>query len=220
MLRRAIADHEEGWLLTKVLSFDKDNVPANILAALQKFTNKANQKPRFLDKGSFYEEVAKQSRTAAALWVWVIAIDTYAKCYMLQDGNAIPTLSRAYHQLREWEQKSVPVQLPYLHHFQLSEDELSTLMEEQSDENLTRLDASIRRIPRHDDFVGRRGVTPPRLNRQQLSRLSDLLLSEAPWRADKTVPGRLWTAMSVAELIGRNFGQNLVDLVASTRLVS
>ena len=47
----------------------------------------------------------------------------------------------------------------------------------------------------------------------RISQLSQLLLSEAPWRADKAVPERLWTATSVAGLIGRNFGQNLVDLV-------
>lgn len=212
MLRREIAEQEQGWLLARTLCFDKDNVPANTLAALQKYTDKADQKPRFLTKGAFYEEVAGKSRTAAALWAWVIAIDTYTKCYKLQDGDTIPTLSRTYHQLREWEQTSVPVQWPYLHHFELSESQQRALMEEQSVENAARLDASISLVPKHADFVGRKGVTASRLNEEQLSQLSVLLLSEAPWnRADKRSE-RVWTSVSVAELIGRHFGWDLVDL--------
>ena len=213
MLRREIAEQEDGWLLARTLFFDKDNVPAKTLAALQKYTDKADQQPRFLTKGAFYEEVAGKSRTAAALWAWVIAIDTYTKCYKLQDGDTIPTLSRTYHQLREWEQRSVPVQWPYLHHFELTEGQQRALMEEQLVANAARLDASINLVPKHADFVGRRGVTAPRLKEEQLSQLSMLLLSEAPWnRADKARPERVWTSVSVAELIGRNFGWDLIDL--------
>lgn len=51
MLRRAIAEHEEGWLLAKLLYFDKDNVPAKTLVTLRKFTDPQNQTPRFLTKG-------------------------------------------------------------------------------------------------------------------------------------------------------------------------
>ena len=88
-------------------------------------------------------------------------------------------------------------------------------MEEQADENAARLDASISRVPKHADFVGRRGVTSPRLADDQLAQLSALLHSEARWNraGGATRTERVWTAKSVAELLGRSFGRQLLDLV-------
>lgn len=216
VLRRTIAENEDGWLVNRLMKFDKDNVSETILAQLQKFVDKEKQKERFLTKGAFLAEVAAKSRTAAALWVWVVAIDTYTKLFQLQAGDPIPKLSRTYHQLREWEQRSVPVQRPFLHHFDhLSPDEVASLRTEQYEQNAARRDASISLIPKHADFVGRKGVSEPRLSEAQIEQLAALLISEAPWRAEATDTGgnRVWTAEGVAELIGHSFGAELIDVV-------
>ena len=81
VLRRAIDEHEEGWLVGRVASFDKDGVPQATLAELQKFVDK--EKLMAEETGAFFSQLEATSKTAAALWSWVVAIDTYAKCFRL-----------------------------------------------------------------------------------------------------------------------------------------
>ncbi|KAA0178390.1 hypothetical protein FNF27_00239 [Cafeteria roenbergensis] len=60
----------EADFLRQVLDFDKSNISESTLRKLQKYINDPNFTP---------EKVASQSKAAAVLCSWVVAIDTYAK---------------------------------------------------------------------------------------------------------------------------------------------
>ena len=137
-------------------------------------------------------------------------------CAGRREGDAIPALSRAYHRLPipgAAGRRTVAVQWPFLHRFDLAPANVRALCAEQAVASAERRDASVAAVPAHADFRGRKGVSGPRLSAAQVEELAALLLSEAPWRGAVEAGPRVWTAQSVAELIGRSFGAGLVDVV-------
>ena len=168
-------------------------MPEARLEQLQKYIDREKLMTK-ADKGVFFSSLEAASKTAAALWLWVLAIDVYTKCFKLYspplalhvqlrprlmspcvggrpDCEPAPTLSRAYYQLPlslQHAQRSVAVQFPSLHHFELAEEEVGALCAEQAAASAARLDASITAMPAHANFVGRKAVAEPRLNPAQI----------------------------------------------------
>ena len=126
------------------------------------------------------------------------------------DGSfAIPDLTE-----KAEDRRVVAVQWPFLHHFDLAPQEIRALCEKQRTIRSVALDTSITAIPSHQEFRGRKAVSEPRLSERQRDSLAALLLSNAPWRRDEADRGeRIWTEESVCELIGAQFGPELIDVV-------
>ena len=114
------------------------------------------------------------------------------------------------------DRRVVAVQWPFLHHFSLAPQEVRALCAKQRTARILALDTSIAAaIPSHAEFRGRKAVSEPRLSEGQRKSLAALLVSDAPWRRDEASDGeeRVWTAQTVGELIGAEFGAELLDVV-------
>lgn len=116
----------------------------------------------------------------------------------------------------------VAVQYPYLERLSLPAATLAGLEIAQAGASAARRDRSISRVPEAalSDGRGSGSATVARLSVPQHERLSELLLSRAPWRSDGAEGegaarrrGRVWTEETIAALIGREFGQALVVVV-------
>ena len=68
--------------VNRLVAFDKDTVPEDRLERLQKYIDREKLMTK-ADKGVFFSGLEGTSKTAAALWLWVLAIDTYTKCFKL-----------------------------------------------------------------------------------------------------------------------------------------
>ena len=57
-------------------------MPEDRLERLQKYIDREKLMTKE-DKGVFFSGLEGTSKTAAALWLWVLAIDVYTKCFKL-----------------------------------------------------------------------------------------------------------------------------------------
>eukprot|EP01052_Picozoa_sp_SAG31_P006773 SAG31_NODE_315_length_17848_cov_18.145811_3_plen_468_part_00 len=127
-----------------------------------------------------------------------------------QDGS--------YKAMAKSEQQLVAVQWPFLGRLGLSTEQISAMVLAQAEASAAARDASISDMPMPESSSAKASA---RLDTLQVQKLSNMLISNAPWRHAPVVSGpetdskegRVWTASSIAELIGREFGPELVDTV-------